>query len=86
MSSITITLPDSLQRRLQEIAEKDGVTVDEFVSTIVSQRIAVGEAQSLVQARAARGSGKRLVELLDSAPDVDPEPGDELPETANKSQ
>lgn len=75
MSSITVTLADSIQQRLEEFAKKDGLTVEEFLSTIVSQRIAVAEAQSLVQARAAGGSVARLVGFLDSAPDVEPEPG-----------
>ena len=79
MSTLSITLPHSVRDRMENLAREDGVSLDHFIATVLSQRIAVAEADSYIRRRAARGSPERLAALLAKAPDAPPEPGDELP-------
>jgi len=79
MSTISVTLPDSVKSRLEEIAKREGVSVDAYVAMVLSQRIAVADADSYVQRRAGNGSAEQLKQLLDQAPDVEPEAYDKLP-------
>ena len=76
MSTINISIPDSVRSRIELFAGEDGVSVDHFVSTVLAQR--VPDADSYVRARAKRGSPDRLLELLSAAPDVPPEPCDRI--------
>ena len=38
MSSLTLRLPDSLHKYLKEVAKKDGVSVNHFISTAVAEK------------------------------------------------
>jgi hypothetical protein len=72
MSTISISLPDSLRQRAEAIARPDGQPLEAFVATILSQRVAVAEADSYVRRRSARGSAEKMLELLNLAPAVEP--------------
>jgi hypothetical protein len=75
---MNIRIPESIRIRLEYFAKADGVSVDDYVATVLSQRVAVADADSYVQNRAARGSADKLIELLDKAPNVEPESFDQL--------
>jgi hypothetical protein len=85
MSTLLVSIPDSVRARIEEFAREDGVSVDAFVASILSQRVAVAEADSYVRRRAGRGSAEQLLDILDKAPDVEPEPHDRITPTANKA-
>ena len=84
MSNLQINLPDSVRERVEHFAREDGVSVSEFLSTVISQRIAVAEADSYIRRRGARGNAERMLETLRRAPDVEPEPWDRLPTTGEQ--
>lgn len=78
MSTLSIQLPDSIRQRVEVLAREDGVGVDAFVATVLSQRIAVAEADSYVRRRAAQGSARQMLDILEMAPKVVPEERDRL--------
>jgi hypothetical protein len=78
MSTMEIKIPESIRGRLERIAKADGVSIDSFVATVLSQRVAFEDINSYVQGRARRGSAAQLLELLDKAPDAEPEPSDRI--------
>lgn len=72
MSAVTVNIPDSLWDRIERMADEDGVSVDSLILTILSQRIAVADAESYVKMRGRRGSADSLKRILEAAPDVEP--------------
>jgi hypothetical protein len=78
MSTISIKIPDSVRNRVEDIAREDGVTVDDFVASVLLQRVAVANADSYVRSRAKSGSASQLVDLLGKAPNVVPDPADRI--------
>ncbi len=78
MSTLSIQLPDSIRQSVEVLASEDGVGVDAFVATVLSQRIAVAEADSYVRRRAAQGSAKQMLDILEMAPKVEPEERDRI--------
>ena len=78
MSTLSVSIPDSVRSRIEFFAGEDGVSVEHFVSTILAQRIAVADADSYIRRRAMRGSPDRLIELLAAAPDVPPDSQDQI--------
>ena len=52
--------------------------VDAFVATVLSQRLAVAEADFYVRRRAAQGSARQMLEILEMAPKVEPEELDRI--------
>lgn len=85
MSTLSVSIPESVRSRIEEFAREDGVSVEAFVASILSQRVAVAEADSYVRRRAERGSAEQLLDIVDRAPDVEPEPHDKIAPKANKT-
>lgn len=83
MSSLSISIPDSIRERVESLAREDGVSLDAFVASVLSQRVAVADADSYIRRRANRGSARQMLDLLAQAPDVEPEPCDRVEPAAN---
>ena len=79
MNAVTVHLPESLHRRLREAAQAERISVEQFITSAVTEKLSVLETCDLIAMRAARGSREKFLEILASAPAVPPKPGDELP-------
>lgn len=79
MSAVTVRLPDSLHHHLRRAAEVDGVSVNQFISLAVAEKLSALQTYDLITRRAERSSREAFHEALAAIPDAPPEPGDELP-------
>ena len=74
-----IELPPSIGNAAQKLAEEDGVSLSQWVSIAVAQKISSIETAEEFFARRSKGADKvDFLDLLRNAPDRPPEPGDEL--------
>lgn len=78
MSTLSLEVPNSLHRRLQELAEQEGLTVDQLVNSAVAEKISALTSTEYLEQRARRGSRETLRSILAKVQDAPPEPGDEL--------
>jgi len=78
MKAVTVNLPDSLAQKTQELAQKDGISVDTFVSIAVSEKVSSWIRDEDLQARAGRASREKFDRALEQVPDAPPVPGDEM--------
>jgi uncharacterized protein (DUF1778 family) len=78
MSALSLRLPKSLHEQLRELAQEEGISVNQFVMLAVAEKVAAISAIEYLEKRAQRGSRQRLLEILDKAPDVEPEALDRL--------
>ena len=65
MATMTIRLPDEKHHRLRLLAEHNGVSLNKLVDEWASMALAQFDAETRFLARAARGSLKRGLALLD---------------------
>lgn len=86
MSSLSISIPDSVRERVESLAREDGVSLDTFIASLLSQRVAAAEADSYIRRRAARGSAQQMLDLLAQAPQIEPEVNDRLEPVKNGQQ
>jgi len=77
MSSLTIQIPDSLARQLRECAEKEGVTLDQLLSSAAAEKLSALMSVDYLRERAGRAKREGLEEFLNASPDTPPQPGDE---------
>lgn len=77
MTSVHLTLPNSIQRHLQEMADLEGVPIDQFIMSAVTEKIAALTAEGYLRTRAARADPAALREILDKVPQRAPLTGDE---------
>lgn len=74
MSTMSIRLPNSLHRRLREYAEKEGVSINQFIASATLEKMAAISTQEYLETRAARGSRQKFEEVLAQVPNTDPDP------------
>lgn len=78
MSTITLTLPPSLHDQAKAMAERDQITVDQFVALAVAEKVSALLAEDYLKSRAARGERARFEQVLEKVPDVEPAAEDRL--------
>lgn len=79
MSKLSVQLPNSLHTHLQELAKREGVSVEQFISTAVAEKMAALMTETYLAERAKRGSRVKYDKALAQVPDVAPEEYDKLP-------
>ena len=79
MSDLRLRLPDSLHSKLREIAERDDVSINQFIATAVAEKAAAYLTVEYLEERARRADPTLFDRLLNRVPDAAPVPGDELP-------
>lgn len=77
MTTLSLTLPNSIQRHLQEMADLDGVPVNQFVMSAVVEKISALTAETYLRARANRADPSTFRTILDKVPKRTPVSGDE---------
>jgi len=77
MTTLNLTLPNSIQRHLQEMADLEGVPVNQFVMSAVVEKISALTAETYLRARAGRADPAAFRAILDKVPQRPPLAGDE---------
>ncbi len=77
MSALSLRLPDSIHRQIKAIAKREGVSINQFISTAVSEKISAIMTEEYLTTRAGRAKKSAFKSVLDKVPDREPLPGDE---------
>ena len=73
--SHVVSLPEDVYRKAAELAAREHMSLEEFVSAVLSEQLA---AREYLARRAARASEEKFRAALDKVPDVEPEECDRL--------
>ena len=79
MSTLSLRIPDSTHTRLKAWAQQDKVSINQFISTAVAEKLAALATLEYVQARAAKGDKAKFEAALAKVPHGDVLPEDRLP-------
>jgi hypothetical protein len=79
MSTLSVQIPNSLHTHLQELAEREGITVEQFIASAVAEKMSALMTESYLAERAKRGNRTKYEAALAQVPDVEPEEYDRLP-------
>jgi len=78
MSALSLRLPDSIHRHIKEIAQKEGVSINQFIASAVAEKVSAIATEEYLQARAQRADKAAFESILDKAAKRQPLTGDEL--------
>jgi Ribbon-helix-helix protein, copG family len=78
MSTLQLTLPQSMHAQVEVLAQKEGISIHEFITLAVAEKLATLATADYLTERAKRGSREKLLAVLAKAPDVEPEDYDKL--------
>ena len=77
MSTLSLRLPDSIHRHIKEIADREGVSINQLISTAVTEKVSVLLTEEMIQERAARADKKAFRRILSKVPKRAPLKNDE---------
>ena len=79
MSTLSLRLPESLHRKLGELAEQEGISINQLINSAVAEKIAALLTEKYLAERAKRGDRAKFEAVLAKIPTAPPLPGDQLP-------
>lgn len=78
MSAISVRLPESLHEKVRELAERDNVSINQFITLALAEKISAMMTEEYLAERAKRGSREKFDAVLHKVPDVEPDEQDQL--------
>ena len=79
MSNYPLRLPESLMDDARGMAKAQGVSINQFLATVIAERVGELKALSHIRSRIARADLTQARAVLALVPDRPPMEGDELP-------
>ncbi|MFO0873304.1 MAG: toxin-antitoxin system HicB family antitoxin [Phycisphaerales bacterium] len=81
MSTMSIRLPNSLHARARDLAQREGVSLNQLIATALAEKMSALMTVEILEERAGRGKRSRFLAALAKVPDREPEEFDRLPAT-----
>jgi len=79
MTALTIRLPNSVHQRVRELAARDEVSVNQFIASAVSEKMAAVMTLDYLKTEAAKGQRSAFDHFLGLVPPAAVMVGDEPP-------
>ena len=73
MSAISVRLPDSLHRRVKEVAQRDNVSINQMITLAVAEKLSALETEDYLGKRAQRASKAKFERALKKVSSRKPE-------------
>jgi hypothetical protein len=78
MSALNLRLPESLHRKLADVASREGVSINQLISSAVAEKMSALLTEEYLEARAKQGKRRKFAAVLAKIPDVEAEPHDQV--------
>ena len=70
MSSLSLRLPDSLHRKIRQLADQDDISINQFIATAVAEKAAALLTVEYLEERGRRADPELVDRILSRVPDV----------------
>jgi len=78
MGALSLRLPESIHRHIRDIAKAEGVSINQLISSAITEKISAIMTEEYLQKRADRANIKDMEAALNKVADREPLKGDEL--------
>ena len=78
MSTLSLRLPDSLHEQIKKLAKQDGISINQFVSSAVAEKMSALMTVEYLEKRAKRSSKEKFENALSKISDNEPEEYDKI--------
>ena len=76
MGTLSVRLPESLPGQLKSVAKREGVSINQLISTAVAEKMSALLTEEVLENRARRGSREKFEAVLRKVPSGEPDPWD----------
>lgn len=77
MSNLSLRLPATLHQEVRELAQKEGISVNQFIMVAVAEKASALRTMAYLQRQTRQEALETMHRILQKVPDVPPLPGDE---------
>ena len=77
MTALTIRLPNSVHQKIKELAARDDVSVNQFIASAASEKMASVLTLDYLKSEAKKGKRSDFEHYLSMVPDVPAQSGEE---------
>ena len=78
MSTISLRLPSSLHDKVRELAKQENVSINQFITLALAEKISALVTEDYLAKRASRGSRDKFEQAMAQVADVEPLPQDRV--------
>ena len=78
MSAVTVELPNSVYKKLEELAEKEGFSLEQFLASAAAEKLSVMLQTEFLEREASLGTRQAFERVLAAVPDVEPDNPDDV--------
>jgi len=72
MTAISLRLPNSLHQMARELAQEEGVSMNQFITLALAEKISAIATETYLEERARRGDKAKFLAAMAKVADVDP--------------
>jgi hypothetical protein len=76
MSAISLRLPDSLHKKVRELAKRENVSINQMITLALAEKISAMMTEEYLGERSSRASREKFDRALSRVPDIEPEEED----------
>lgn len=78
MATLTLRLPDSTHAKIKELAKRDGISINQFLASAASEKLAALLTKDYLEAEADNALRADFDKVMAAVPDVEPGEHDRL--------
>ncbi len=77
MTALTVRLPNSVHQKIKELAERDDISVNQFIASAAAEKMASVLTLDYLKAEASKGTRSDFKRYMSMVPDASAQEGDE---------
>ena len=78
MSTLSLRLPDSLHKEVKALVQEEGISINQFISSAVAEKISALLTEQYLIKRSQSGDRQAFLNAMSKIPDVEPDEKDHL--------
>jgi hypothetical protein len=78
MSTLSLRLPESLHKKVRDLAAQEGISINQFIATALAEKLSALMTMEYLEERGKKGSRQRYERVLKKVKDRPAEPIDQL--------
>ena len=78
MSTLSLRTPDSLHNEVKNLVKKEGISINQFISSAVAEKMSALLTEKYLLQRSKKGNEQQFFKSMSKVPDVEPEDFDRL--------
>ncbi|MFI5453978.1 MAG: toxin-antitoxin system HicB family antitoxin [Isosphaerales bacterium] len=78
MSTLSLRLPESLHKQVRELANREGISINQFIATAVAEKMSALLTEEYLEGRAKRGNREGFERAMAKVKNRTPDTRDQI--------